>query len=102
MARRKFRRALDLDVGVYSDLHARVVADWRRNELVAGDLHNFSRQSDCGDSDDPQRARRYALWNPLPGFLSRVVRHARREHPRANARVRGLRLVWNPNLDWRQ
>ena len=39
---------------------------------------------------------------PFPGFLPRLVRHARREHPGADARVRRVRLVRHPNLDRRQ
>src|ERR1051326_1062022 len=48
MARREFRRSLDFDVGLHSNLHARVVAHRGRDELVAGDLHDFSRQPDIG------------------------------------------------------
>src|SRR5262245_45408073 len=102
MARRQFRRALDFDVRLYSDLHARVVTHRRRDELVAGDLHNFSRQPDRRDPDDLERARGHALRNPLPGLLPSIIRHARREYSRAHARIRRVRMVWNSNLDRRQ
>ena len=102
MAGRKLCRALDFDVGLHPDLHARVVAHRRRDELVAGDLHHFSRQPHRRHPDDPERARRDALRNPLPRFLPRLVRHARGEYSRAHARIRRLRLVRNSNLDRRQ
>jgi NCS1 family nucleobase:cation symporter-1 len=46
VARRQFRGALDFDVGLHPDLHARVVAHRRRHELVAGDPHDLPRQLD--------------------------------------------------------
>ena len=102
MARRQFRRALDFDVGLHPDLHARLVAHRRRHELVAGDPHDLSRQPHRRHPDDSECARRHALRNSVPGFLPRVVRHARREHSRADARVCRVRLVRHPDLDRRQ
>ena len=102
MARRQFRRALDFNVGLHPDLHARLVAYRRRHELVAGDPDDFSRQRHRRDSDDSECARRHALRNSVPGVLSRVVWNARREHSRADARVCRVRLVWHSDLDRRQ
>ena len=43
---------------------------------------------------------RYGI--PFPVLMPRLVRHSRRQRPRAHARVRRLRLVWNPDLDRRR
>jgi hypothetical protein len=68
MARWKLCGALDFDVRLHSHLHARFVPHQRRNELVAGNLHDFSRQRHRCDSDDSECTCR----NTLPGFLVNV------------------------------
>ncbi len=78
----ELRRAVDFDGGVHPDLHARVVADRRRHELVAGGPHDLPRQPDRARADGPQRPRRHAVRHPVPRLLPRVVRHPRRERAR--------------------
>ena len=98
----QLRRALDFHVRLHPDLHAGVVADRRRHELVAGRPHDFSRQPHRARPDGPQRPCRDALRHPLPGLLPRGVRHARRQRAGPAPRARGLRLVRHPDLDRRR
>ena len=98
----ELRRAVDFDVRLHPDLHARVGTHRRRNELVAGHLHDFSRQPHRAHPDDPQRARRNALRNSVSGLLPRVIRHERRERAGNSPRARRVRLVWNSNVDRRR
>jgi len=51
MARGELRRALDIDVGMYSHLHAGVVVGRRWHELVAGNCHHFPGQPDRSGSN---------------------------------------------------
>src|ERR1051326_4759241 len=99
MARRQLRRALDLDVGLHSDLHARVLAYRRWNELVAGNSDNFSRQRDRSYSNDLERACWHTLRHSVSGFLPRLVWNTWRQYSRAAARVCRLWVVRNSNLD---
>ena len=95
------RRAVGLDVGLHPDLHAGLVADRRRDELVAGGPHDLPGQHDRAGPDGPERPRRDQVRHPVPDLLPGVVRHPRGQRPRALARPGRLRLVRHPDLDRR-
>ena len=56
----RHRRAVDLDVGLHPDLHARRRTRRRRDELVAGGADHLPRQRDRAGADDAERPRRHA------------------------------------------
>ena len=102
VAGRQFRGAVDFDVGVHPDLHARFVAigggmNWWQailtiflgNVIV---LIPMVLNAHAGTT----------LWNSVSGLLPRVVWDARRECAGADARVRRLRLVRHSDVDRRQ
>ena len=95
------RGPLDLDVGLHPDLHARLVADRRGDELVAGGPDDLPGQLDRPGPDGPQRPRRHEVRHPVPGLLPGVVRHPRGERPGPAAGPGRLRLVRHPDLDRR-
>src|SRR5262249_8281608 len=93
------RGLVDLDVGVYSDVHARIVADRRRNELVAGTGRHYSGQSDRTAADGFELTRRHQVWHSFSDLLPRVIWNLGRQRAGAIACARRLRLVRNPVVD---
>src|SRR5258705_9580407 len=102
MACRQLRGALDFDVGLHPHVYARLLFDRRRDELVARGADYFSGKPHRPDSDGVERARRDTLWNSLPGLLPGLIWNRRGKHSGVAARAGRVRLVWDPNLDWRR
>ena len=88
-------------VGLHPDLHARLVADRRRDELVAGGADDLPRQRHRAGADGAQRPRGHEVRHPVSGLLPGDVRHPRRQRAGAAAGARGLRLVRHPDVDRR-
>ena len=93
---------MDFHVGLHPDLHAGLVADRRRHELVAGGADHLPGQLHRAGADGPQRPRRHAVRHSVSGLLPGGVRHARRECAGAAAGPGRVRLVRHPDLDRRQ
>jgi hypothetical protein len=92
---------MDLDVCMYPDIHACILADRRWHELVGSHSYRFSRQLDRFDPHGFERSCRDALWNPISGFVSRFVWDNGRQSSRFAARAGGMWLVRHSDLDWR-
>src|SRR5215470_4952001 len=82
-----------------ADLHAGVVTDRRRYELVASGADHRPRQHHRVGADDPERPRRDQVRHPLSRVLPTGLRHSRRQRPRAAPRLRRLRVVRHPDVD---
>ncbi len=93
--------ALDLDVGLRDDLHARLGHDRRGHELVAGDRHDFPGQRDRAHPDRAQCPCGHEVRHSVSRLLPAVVRHPGCQCSGAAASAGGLRLVWDPNVDRR-
>src|SRR6202035_2617776 len=97
----EFRSLMDLDVCMYPDIHACILAYWRWHELVGSHSYRFSRQFDRFDPDGSERSCRDAIWNPISGFVSRFVWDNGRQSARFTACACRMRLVRHSDLDWR-
>src|SRR5262249_8157644 len=97
----QLRRVMDFDGALYPDLHARVRADRRWNELGTSAADDSPRQYDRAGAHSFELARRHQTRHSLPRLRASSVRHARFECPRVDARARGVRLVRHSGVDRR-
>ena len=101
MGHLQLRLPLGRDVRLHPHLHAVQRPDRRRHELVAGHRHHPARQPDRAHPHAAQRARGRQVRHSLSGLRARLLRRARRQHPRRAARPGRLRLVRHTDLDRR-
>jgi hypothetical protein len=97
----RYRLAVGRVISLHPHLHACVVADQGRHELVAGGIDHLSGEPDCADPDCAERARGNQVWDSFSGSLPVIFWPAGCECPGLVTGIGGMRLVWNPMLDWR-
>ena len=68
---------------------------------MASDPDGGLRKPDCLSADDFERACWYEIRNHFSGFRSSLLWGERNPSSLRSSWSGGLRLVWNPNLDWR-
>ena len=94
----QLRRALDIDVGQYPDLHAGGQPDPGRHELEAGGVHGIPGQHDRAGAHAAELAPGRPLRRAVPGAGACLVRSVGRKRRRRSARAGGLRMVRNSDL----